>query len=284
VAVVELGLLHSAPRYTYSPDAIYSHLVYGARSADVRDVLVDGRQLVRGRSLLSLDEADILRRSQGIAERVNAFLASRERNLLAKILAIGGVQQDEIFEIQAKAALDTGAEAAIARLLGNPQVHVTKASERDQYDTYFLFAHGERIRIREDHRIDPGARPQPKYTITLIAEGRRGEYPSTIVLSRARYTAPADHTVRFYREYFQPDRLVEREKRRRRWRILYKDHDFAVNFDTMVGVRPSLYLEIKSRTWSRRDADQRAALIGELLAIAGVSENDLVKQEYVDLE
>jgi 5-methylthioadenosine/S-adenosylhomocysteine deaminase len=284
IVVVELGLLHSAPRYTYSSDAIYSHLVYAARAADVRDVLVDGRPLVRNHGLLSLDEADILRRAQAISERINTFLASRERNLLAKILAIGGVQQDEIFEIQVKAKLDASADSAIAQLLSSAEVQITKASERTQYDTYFLFANGERIRIREDHRTDPGARIEPKYTITLIAEGRRGDYSSAIVLSRARYTAPADHTVRFYREYFQPDRVVEREKRRRRWRIIYKAHDFAVNFDTLgQGPRPALYLEIKSRTWSQRDADQRAALIGELLAICGVSDEALVKQEYVDL-
>ncbi|NTW02746.1 MAG: amidohydrolase [Oscillochloris sp.] len=285
IAVVELGQLHSVPRYTYSPDAIYSHLVYGARAADVRDVCVDGRLLVRDHHLQTLDEADILHRSQLIAERINAFLASREHNVLAKILAIGGVQQDEIFEIQAKAQLDTAAEATITRLLRTAGVSITKASERTQYDTYFLFANGERIRIREDHRTDPGARLQPKYTITLIAAGQRGDLPSAIVLSRARYTAPADHTVRFYREYFQPDRVIEREKRRRRWRIVYKDHDFAINFDNLgTNTHPTLYLEIKSRTWSSRDANRRAALIGELLTTAGVAENDLVKQEYVELE
>ncbi|NTV62086.1 MAG: amidohydrolase [Oscillochloris sp.] len=284
VVVVELGRLHSAPRYTYSSDAIYSHLAYGARAADVRDVLVDGRLLVRGHRLLSLDEADILQRAQVIAERINTFLARRERNLLAKILAIGGVQQDEIFEIQVKAQLDAGADSAIARLLSAPAIQITKASERNQYDTYFGFANGERIRIREDHRRDPGARLQPKYTITLIAPGDRGELPSAIVLSRARYTAPADHTVRFYREYFQPDQVVEHEKRRRRWRIMYKNHDFAINFDQVgSAASPILYLEIKSRTWSRRDAEHRATLIGELLAIAGIPESALVKQEYVDL-
>ncbi|EFO81516.1 amidohydrolase [Oscillochloris trichoides DG-6] len=284
LVVVQLARLHSAPRYTYSPDAIYSHLVYSARAADVRDVLVDGRVLVRNQDLVSLDERDILHRSQQIAARIDTFLARRERNLLAKILAIGGVQQDEIFEIQVKARLDAEAAAVVARLINAPGVQITKASERTQYDTYFLFANGERIRIREDHRSDPGARPQPKYTITLIAPGERGELPSAIVLSRARYTAAADHTVRFYREYFQPDQIAEREKRRRRWRILYKEHDFAINFDNFGrDSAPELYLEIKSRTWSRRDAEHRAEIIGELLAIAGISEDALLKQEYIDL-
>ncbi len=286
LVVVELGKLHSSPRYTYSPDAIYSHLVYGARAADVRDVFVDGRPLLRDRALLTIDEDAIIARAQRIAERINSFLAHRERDLLAKIIALGGVQQDEIFEIQAKAHLGPGGEARVEALLQHEAVSVSKASVRTQYDTYFLFRNRERIRIREDHRTDPGARPEPKYTLTLMAEARRGEYPHAIVLSRARYTAPADHTGRFYREYFQPDRVVELEKSRKRWRIIYKDHDFAINLDTLAGGQadPGPYLEIKTRTWSSRDAADRAALIGELLALAGISDRDLVKHEYVELE
>jgi 5-methylthioadenosine/S-adenosylhomocysteine deaminase len=284
IAVVELGKLHSAPRYFYSPEAIYSHLVYGARAADVRHVLVDGRVLVRDRALLTLDEEAILTRAQAISARIDEFLASRERNLMAKILALGGVQQAEIFEIQVKARLGPDGEDKVRRILEDPRVTISKTSIRTQYDTYFLFKNRERIRIREDHRTDPGARPEPKYTITLTAEAIRGEYPHAIVLSRARYTAPADHTVRFYREYFQPDKVVELEKRRRRWRIMYREHDFAINLDTLLGGGDSgPYLEIKSRTWSSRDAAERAALIGELLAIAGVDERDLVKQEYVEM-
>jgi 5-methylthioadenosine/S-adenosylhomocysteine deaminase len=286
IAVVELGRLHSAPRYTYSPDAVYSHLVYGARSADVRDVFVDGRPLVRAKQLLTLDEAEIIRRSQAIAEGINAFLASRESDLLAKIIALGGVKQAEIFEIQVKARLGPGGLPKVERILEDPSVTINKHSVRTQYDTYFLFKNRERIRIREDHRTDPGARPEPKYTITLMEEARRGEYPHAIVLSRARYTAPADHTGRFYREYFQPDKVLEREKRRKRWRIIYKDHDFAINLDTLVGgtADPGPYLEIKTRTWSSRDAADRAELIGELLALAGLDESALVKQEYVEME
>lgn len=284
IAVVELGKPHSAPRYLYSPDAVYSHLVYSARAADVRHVFVDGRMLVRDHTVLTLDETAILARAQAISTRIDAFLASRERNLMAKIIALGGVQQAEIFEIQVKVRLGPAGEGKAQRILEDPQVSITKASARTQYDTYFLFQNQERIRIREDHRTDPGARPEPKYTLTLMAGAVRGEYPHAIVLSRARYTAPADHTVRFYREYFQPDRVVELEKRRRRWRIMYKQHDFAINLDTLLGgPDPGPFLEIKSRTWSSRDAAERAALIGELLAIAGVDERDLVKQEYVEL-
>lgn len=286
ITVVRLDPLHSAPRYTYSPETIYSHLVYSSRAADVRDVLVDGQRLLANGELRTLDVPDILGRAQRIADTVNSFLAGREENLLDKILAIGGVKQAEIFEIQVKARIEEADIARIEALLHSPDIVITKASERIQYDTYFLFHKRERgrIRIREDRRIDPGSRIDSKYTITLIEEGTPGDYPFALLLSRARYTAPAQHSTRFYREYFHPDQEVEIEKHRRRWRILYKNKDFAVNIDRLRG-QPDVgpFLEIKARTWGRRDADERAALIGELLRRWDVDEQRLVKQEYVEM-
>ena len=112
----------------------------------------------------------------------------------------------------------------------------------------------------------------------------RGEYPSAVLLGRARYTAHATRTMRFYREYFQPDHVVEIEKKRRRWRIIYKEEDFAVNIDLLAARgQPGTYLEIKSRTWSRKDGEHKAVLIGELLQLFSVEESALVKQEYVEL-
>jgi 5-methylthioadenosine/S-adenosylhomocysteine deaminase len=188
--------------------------------------------------------------------------------------------------VQAKARVSEAAVERVVGLLNDPSLTITAASERTQYDTYFLWDDHDkgRIRIREDHRLDPGARLEPRYTITLTAPAARGEYPSAVLLGRARYTAPADRTPRFYREYFQPDMVVEIEKQRRRWRILYNNEEFALNIDTLVGhTHLGPYLEIKSRTWSRKDAEQKAALIGELLGLFGVEESELVKQEYVEL-
>lgn len=286
IAIVELSHLHSVPRYTYSPETIYTRLVYSARAADVRDVLVDGRFVLRNRQLLTIDEAQVVAQAQTIAERIDTFLLSREEHLIDKIIGIGGAEQAEIFEVQVKAAVGDRDQECIAKLLAHPAVTITKTSERTQYDTYFLFHKRERgrIRIREDHRTDPGARVTPKYTITLMEEARRDDYASAVLLSRARYTANADRTLRFYREYFHPDYEVSLEKRRRRWRIRYQDVDVAINLDTLVGSStPGPYLEIKSRTWSRREADERARVIGELLALCELDDSTLVKQEYSDM-
>lgn len=284
IIVVELGGLHSAPRYRYNPDAIYSYLVYTARNSDVRHTVIDGRVLLRDHQLLTVDSQAVIGRAQAIADRIDGFLAQREDDLLNKIAVISDIKPAEIFEVQVKAQV-TNVER-IVQQLADPAITITKASERTQYDTYFTFSDPRRgrIRIREDHRTDPGGRIDAKYTITLTEPAVQGEYPQAILISRARYDARANRTVRFYREYFQPDRIIEIEKRRLRWRILYKGKDFAVNLDQLEN-QPNAgpFLEIKSRTWSRRDADEKVKLIADLLEHFGVDERALVKQEYIDL-
>jgi 5-methylthioadenosine/S-adenosylhomocysteine deaminase len=43
------------------------------------------------------------------------------------------------------------------------------------------------------------------------------------------------------------------------------------------------FLEVKSRTWSRRDAQDKARVIDELLALFGASPDDTISDGYVDL-
>ncbi len=50
--------------------------------------------------------------------------------------------------------------------------------------------------------------------------------------------------------------------------------------------RPSLpgwFMEIKSRTWSPRDAEKKAALISELLALLQIGPNQVTRTEYVEI-
>jgi 5-methylthioadenosine/S-adenosylhomocysteine deaminase len=43
------------------------------------------------------------------------------------------------------------------------------------------------------------------------------------------------------------------------------------------------FLEIKSRTWSRRDAERKASLIGELLIELGLASEAIVREEYLEI-
>ena len=103
--VVDLDQPHTTPRFTRDANAIYSQLVYAAKSTDVVDAMCDGRWLMRDRRLLTLDEADLQSGADDVARRIDAFLMQREQSVLQKLIAIGGAAEQESFEIQVKARL-----------------------------------------------------------------------------------------------------------------------------------------------------------------------------------
>jgi 5-methylthioadenosine/S-adenosylhomocysteine deaminase len=51
----------------------------------------------------------------------------------------------------------------------------------------------------------------------------------------------------------------------------------------MAPQRNGYYLEIKARTWSKRDAEVKADLIGEMLDIFGIGHDAVIGEEYVQL-
>ncbi len=286
IAVVELNQTHALPRFRHDPDAIYSQLVYAGKSTDVRDLMVNGRLLMADRQLLTLDEEALKARAEQLAGRIDSFLIAREENPLSKLLAIGGgVIPQETFEIQAKVRLESP-DDVLAKLAG-PELTVTRSSVRNQYDTYFKFKGVDlgRLRYREDEILDEAGNVREAfYTIILVGPTREREYDNSVMLTRSRYAALADRSLRFYREYFKPDEELQVTKFRRRFHIIYKETEFALNLDQLAEkITGGYYLEIKSRTWSARDAEHKAELIGELLVLLGAQVQDLLKFEYIDL-
>jgi 5-methylthioadenosine/S-adenosylhomocysteine deaminase len=68
-----------------------------------------------------------------------------------------------------------------------------------------------------------------------------------------------------------------------RWLVRYEGLEFFINIDDIQ--EPDIdgyFLEIKSRTWSRKDAEQKAELISEILKELEVSEAEAVTLEYPD--
>jgi 5-methylthioadenosine/S-adenosylhomocysteine deaminase len=285
IDVVDLCTLHNTPRFARDPEALYAQLVYATKGSDVRDVMCQGRWLMRERKLLTLDEQALASEAAGIARKIDTFLIHREESVLSKLLAIGQVAQAKTFEVQVKVHLAD--EVPLESLLGRSEVAILKPSLRRQYDTYFLFddPYRSRLRYREDELLDEGGQVQDVfYRLTLISETKEREYARSVLLSRSRFDAPATRSLRFYREYFMPVAEVTVHKQRRRYRVRYGGTDFAINLDQPVQLGwPGVFLEIKSRTWSRQDAERKAELIGELLGLLQVQEPELVREEYVEL-
>ncbi len=289
VIVVALDGLHNTPRFARDPNAVYSELVYACKSTDVRDVWVDGKNLLRAGVLQTLDAASIRAKAQVLAARIDEFLVAREGNLLDKLVAIGGLEQDEMFEVQVKVQVDPAAMERIQLLLSSATdlLTVQRSSVRRQFDTYLEFADPSagRIRYREDELLDArGQVAESRYRLTLTGPAQEREFTNSVLLSRVRFAARADRSLRFYREYFRPSREFEIHKQRDRYHILYKNIHFALNLDRVTQPELGHFVEIKSRTWSRRDAERKAGLIGELVVdVLQLGAGRIVRDQYADL-
>ncbi|HRE28836.1 MAG TPA: amidohydrolase, partial [Anaerolineales bacterium] len=106
----------------------------------------------------------------------------------------------------------------------------------------------------------------------------------SVVLSRSRYLAPATYSLRFYREYFNPTGEFTIEKDRRRWLVVFHGVEVFVNLDRLLKPEGDGYfVEIKARTWSRRDAKEKALVMRELLALFGAKADQILTQDYAEL-
>ena len=281
--VVDISPLHNSPYFRHDPNSTYAQIVYAGKSTDVTDVMVNGQFLMRDRVLLTLDPANLLASAQEYARRIDAFLIKREQSLLSKLIAIGGAMQEESFEVQAKVRVED--LEPILEAIRQPEIEILRERRYREYDIYFSFEDASQgaLRYREDHFIGPNDQiSNVRSRLTLIGKPVHN-YDQTVLLSRSRYYAPAVHSLRFYREYFKPSAETEIEKERRRFLVHYKDTEFFINLDTIQ--KPSLgkFLEIKSRTWSRQDANSKAGLVTELLSLLVASNHEVISSDYSEL-
>ena len=282
--LVDITPLHNSPRFHREAENIYSQLVYAAKATDVTDVMVNGKWLMHNRELLTLNETELTAAAQEIARKIDLFLVAREQSVFSKLVALGGSAEEESFEVQVKVRLDD--PAPVLKAIHSSEIEILLKKHYHQHDVYFTFIDPAQgwLRYREDEMIDDrdqlaGVRAR----LTLIGPSREGDFAHDVLLSRIRYFAPAANSLRFYREYFKPIREVELTKDRLRWLIKYKETEFFVNLDDVQTPPLGHFLEIKSRTWSRGDAQRKAELVTELLSLLGAAGQPTVTQDYIEL-
>jgi len=240
---------------------------------------------MRDHELLTVDVPHILEKAKQVAQQIDTFLVAREGDVLSKLLAIGELQQEESFEVQVKARLTDPNLADL--ILENPDVKIVKHTHYRQYDTYFEFAPPDtnRVRYREDDSLDAKGQVKSVRTrLTLTSPASEREFSNAVLLSRSRYNSLATRPVRFYREYFHPSSERTIVKDRMRWHIDYTGMRLYVNVDQIIDPEQDDYfLEIKSRTWSLKDAGDKATAIQHLLELVGIDRSALIREEYVTL-
>jgi 5-methylthioadenosine/S-adenosylhomocysteine deaminase len=282
--LVDLNPLHNSPRFRREADNIYAQFVYAAKAADVSDVMVNGKWLMVARRLLTLNEDEILAAANEYARRIDIFLMEREHSVFSKLIALGGSVEEESFEAQVKIRLDD--PALVMAAIQGPGIEILRHRHYHQHDVYFRFrdAAQGRLRHREDEFLNEKEELQNSRTrLTLIGPSREGDLGHAVLLSRIRYFAPATNSLRFYREYFKPDGEVAVDKDRHRWLVRYKETEFYINLDTLENPDLGHFLEIKSRTWSRTDADLKAQLAGELISLFGGSSENTEIRDYFEI-
>ncbi|HPS33390.1 MAG TPA: amidohydrolase family protein, partial [Anaerolineaceae bacterium] len=290
--LLDISPLHNQPRFRRDSENIYAQIIYAAKSTDITDVMVDGRWLMREREPLTLDEKELIRQARLVAEDIDRFLKNREESVLSKLIAIGGAAEEESFEVQAKVRVEN--LEPILAALESPEIQIVRTRHYHEYDSYFTFedASQGRLRYREDEFIGKnGEITSVRSRLTLLGEPESalqnvhdGPFANEkIMLSRSRYLAPAVHSLRFYNEYFKPSELVEIEKNRLRYLVKFRDTEFFINLDKITEPKLGKFVEIKSRTWSRQDAQNKTLLMRELLKTLGLGSLPLVTKDYIHL-
>ncbi len=282
--LLDLASLHNSPAFRRSPENIYSQVVYAGKASDVTDVMVNGQWLMRDRKLTTLDEASLVAEANAIARKIDVFLVEREQSVLSKLIALGGSMEQEAFEVQVKVKLD--GSQLVQRALEQPGLEIVRYRHYQQHDTYFDFEDASQglLRYREDDFLDQkGAVTNTRRRLTLLGRKREGHFEHDVLLSRTRFFAPATQSLRFYREYFKPSEQTTITKDRERWLIKFHGTEFFVNVDEMLEPALGRFVEIKSRTWSRTDAEQKARLAIELLHMLGIAASQTVTNDYIEV-
>jgi len=282
--LVDISPLHNSPRFRHDANNVYSQLVYAGKASDVVDVMVNGKWLMHNHELLTLNEKELTAAAQEYARKIDTFLIAREQSVFSKLVALGGSAEEESFEVQVKVKLND--PAPVLKALKKTEIEILLKKHYHQHDIYFTFADPAQgwLRYREDEMIDDkeqitGVRGR----LTLIGPSREGDFAHDVLLSRIRYFAPAANSLRFYREYFKPASETAVEKDRLRWLVRYKNEEFFINLDRVETPDLGYYLEIKSRTWSRRDAEEKANCSSELILLLGGSLENTITQDYVEI-
>ncbi|MBV6394399.1 MAG: 5'-deoxyadenosine deaminase [Anaerolineales bacterium] len=282
--LVDTNPLHNTPRFKRDPHNAYTQLVYASKSTDVTDVMVNGKWLMRDRQLLTINEKELIAQARELAVKIDAFLTARERSVLSKLIALGGSMEEESFEVQVKARVEQ--PSLIVQNMKRDEIEIAAHKHYRQFDEYFLFddPHQGRLRFREDNLINEQDEiVNTRSRLTLIGAKREGEMGYDVLLSRSRFLAPATQSLRFYREYFKPKTEISVEKDRLRWHVKYKNTEFFINLDEMKQPPMGTFLEVKSRTWSRKDAVRKAELANELLDILGAGDAETVTRDYIEI-
>src|SRR5260221_4169365 len=73
IIVIDRNTLHNTPHFERDFDAVYSQVVYAAKSTDVTHVMVNGKWLMRDHQLLTVEHKQVMEESRVVAKKIDQF-------------------------------------------------------------------------------------------------------------------------------------------------------------------------------------------------------------------
>jgi len=68
-----------------------------------------------------------------------------------------------------------------------------------------------------------------------------------------------------------------------RFLVKYQDIEFFINLDNISKPGLGCFLEIKSRTWSRQDAELKSRLAVDLIRLLGADPDESTSEDYIEM-
>ncbi len=284
IAILNFNKTHLTPFYDYAPENIYSQIVYAAKGSDVETVIINGKEVMRDRAIMTIDKEMVMLKCRSIAKEINEYRREPER-VASKLIKLGAVDVEPTYEMQIKFKFEE--EPAVFEVLKRGAIAVSDVQTVKQRDIYFKQKLEERgyLRLREEQAVSEQDEPagKPKYTLTSTA-GTVIDEKGITIMRRRRMDTRVEPTIAFFMDYFGVKKDKEIEKIRRKLKCIYKGVHISINIDRFIKPAISVrYVEVKSSAWTRKEANRQRDIMNEFIGVLGFEHEKQIKQSYYEM-
>jgi 5-methylthioadenosine/S-adenosylhomocysteine deaminase len=288
IAILNLDRTHLTPFYDYAPENIYSQVVYAAKSSDVETVIINGKQVMRDRAILTIEKEVVMAKCRSIAKEINDYKREPE-SVTSKLIRHGDVNMQPTYELQIKFEFVQNAPA-VFEVLKREKIAISDVKTVKQRDIYFTQKQKrehEYLRFREEQVVSENlnAEPigKPQYTLTstigtVIDEG------DIAIMRRERMDTRVEPTIAFFMDEFGVEKEKELVKIRTKAKCVYNGVHISINID--IFSKPAIsrsYVEVKSSAWTEKEASRDRDILNDFIRVLGFENEKQIKQTFYEM-
>ena len=287
IAILNLNRTHLTPFYDYAPENIYSQVVYAAKSSDVETVIINGKQVMRDRAILTIDKEMVMAKCRSIAGGINEYRREPER-IPSKLIRLGDVDVEPTYELQIKFEFEHA--PAVFEILKREAIAISDVQTVKQRDIYFEPKNKQEqgyLRLREEQAVSENLKAEPigkpQYTLTSTA-GTVIDEGDIAIMHRKRMDTKVEPTIAFFMDYFGVEKEKEIEKIRHKAKCIYKGVTISINLDNFI--KPAIsrsYAEVKSSAWTEKEAGMYRGIMKDFIKVLGFESEKQIKKAYYEM-